>query len=169
MQKSRRATVGLGLSLVGVGVALLLAQWVGWDRFWPIFPILGGPAFLAGYAASDPRDPGLAFLGTGALLVGLFFFGFSLGQWEWGEMARLWPIWPLIGGLTFLALFLAQGRSRDPGLLGFSLAALAVGVVGLLVTHGLVGREVIKYWPLLLVLMGVTGLLAGLLRAVRRA
>ena len=89
-----------GLSLVGLGAALLLAQSIDWDRMWPVFPLLGGLVFLGSYVASGFRDGGLAFIGTGATLSGLLFFGFSFGFWKWDEMARLWPLFPLIGGLS---------------------------------------------------------------------
>jgi hypothetical protein len=169
MKRRNLSTVWGGLSLIALGIAFLVAQSIGWDRIWPLFPMLGGVAFFVAYAVSEEKDPGMIFLGTGALLVGLFFFGFTLGVWEWGEMSVLWPVFPLIGGVAFLAFFFAQGWSRDPGLLGLSLAALAVGVVGLLITHELLGRDIVKYWPLLLVLVGATGLLTGLLRAARGA
>jgi hypothetical protein len=166
--RDRYGVMWAGLGLIGLGVAFLVAQFIGWDKIWPIFPILGGLAFLGGYAAGGFRDAGLVFVGTLAVLVGVFFFGFSLGIWEWAQMADLWPAFPLIGGLGFVALFLAE-RGRDVGTLGVGCAAIIVGVVGLAVTLGLVGEGIVKLWPLLLVFVGLVGLVGGLLRAVRRA
>jgi hypothetical protein len=160
-------TVWAGLGLIGLGIALVVAQWIGWDRIWPLFPVLGGLGLLAAYLLTGSKDEGLVFLGVLALLVGLFFFGFTLGFWEWSQMAVLWPVLPLIGGVAFVALFLAQ-RSRDLGALGLGCAALIVGVVGLAFTYGLVGSDVWRFWPLLLILMGILGLVGGLLRAARR-
>ncbi len=168
MTRDRLTVVWTGLGLIGFGVAFLVAQLTGWDQVWPIFPILGGLAFFIGYAASGFRDGGLVFVGTGAILVGLFFFGFTLGRWEWEEMSRLWPVFPLIGGVAFLALFLAERTARDVGVLGVSLAALIVGGVGLAYTHGKVTGDIVKLWPLLLILVGLTALVNALFQRGRR-
>jgi hypothetical protein len=168
MTRDRLGVVSAGLGLIGFGVAFLVAQLIGWDRVWPIFPIAGGLAFFLGYAASGFRDGGLVFVGTGAVLVGVFFFGFSLGRWEWEEMSRLWPVFPLIGGVAFFALFLAERSARDIGVLGVSFAALIVGGVGLAYTHDMVAGDIIKLWPLLLILVGLATLANALIRGVRR-
>ena len=104
MPDDRRWMLTGGLTLIGLGVVFLFAQFIGWDRIWPLFPILGGLAALAGYLLSGFRDSGLVFLGVGAVLVGLFFFGFTLGYWEWSDMARLWPVFVLIGGVGIVRL-----------------------------------------------------------------
>jgi hypothetical protein len=156
-----------GLVLIGFGLVLLLAQWLGWERIWPIFPLLGGLAFFVGFMATGFREEGFVFVGTAATLVGLFFFGFSLGFWEWEDMARLWPAFAFIGGCAFFALFLAD-RKHDVGVLGVGCAAMIVGLVGLLITYGLLGSSIVKLWPLLLVLMGMIGLAGALFRVFRR-
>jgi hypothetical protein len=167
MEKERLGTVWAGLGLITVGIALVAAQWLGWDRLWPLFPAMGGVGLLAAYVLTGRKDEGLVFLGISALLVGLFFFGFTLGYWEWGQMADLWPVFPLIGGVAFLALFFAE-RTRDVGTLGVALAALIVGGVGLAFTYGLVNSDIWRFWPVLLIMMGVLSLVGGLLRASRR-
>lgn len=167
MTKQQQSALWTGLGLIGLGVAFLLAQFIGWDRIWPLFPLLGGLAFLAGYVASGFRDGGLVFVGVLAALIGLFFFGFSFGVWEWAQMADLWPVFPLIAGVAFLALFLAE-RPRDAGTLGVGCAALIVGAVGLAVTYGYLGADIWRLWPLLLVLAGVIGLVGALAQFLRR-
>lgn len=169
MKLDRLGVIAVGLGLIGFGLVILLANWIGWDRVWPIFPIIGGLAAFLGYAIGGFRDGGLAFLGTAAILVGLFFFGFVLGYWEWSEMAHLWPAFLLIGGVAFLALFVAERRGpRDIGVLGFGCAAIVAGLAGLAYTHGLIGSDVIKYWPLLIVLVGVVSLIGALVHWSRR-
>lgn len=167
MNRDRLGSVWLGLTFVGLGVMLLLAQWLGWGRLWPLFPLLGGLSFLVAYVLGGFRDAGLVFIGIAASLVGFFFLGFTLGYWEWGEMGRLWPVFPLIGGVAFCALFLAE-RPRDLGTLAVGVAALVVGIVGLGVTFGMLGKEVVKLWPLLLILMGLFGLASGVIGLLRR-
>lgn len=168
MSRDRLNVVWTGLGLIGFGIAFLVAQVIGWDQVWPIFPILGGLAFFFGYAASGFRDGGLVFVGTGAILVGVFLFGFTLGRWEWEEMERLWPVFPLIGGVAFFALFLADRGARDIGVLGVGLASLIVGGVGLAYTHDMVAGDVIKLWPLLVILVGLAALINALVQGARR-
>jgi hypothetical protein len=167
MNRDRLGAIWIGLSLIGFGIVFFLAQWIGWDQIWPIFPLLGGLAFVVGYVLTGFKDGGLVFVGTGAILVGLFLFGFTLGTWEWGEMQKLWPVFPLIGGLAFFALFLAE-RARDVGTLGVGCAAMVVGLVGLAVTFGFVGTQIVKLWPLLLVFVGLISLVGVLFRIFRR-
>jgi hypothetical protein len=159
--------VWTGLGLIGLGIAFLVAMAVGWDRFWPIFPVLGGLAFLVAYVGSRFRDSGLVWVGVAATLVGLFLFGFTLEVWKWEQMAELWPIFPLIAGIAFIATFLAE-RARDWGTLGVGLAGIIVGLVGLAYTIGGLKSEIWRYWPALLILVGVLGLVTGLFRRVRK-
>ena len=167
MTKQQQTALWTGLGFIGLGVAMVLAQLIGWDRIWPLFPLLGGLAFLVGYIATGFRETGFVFVGVLAVLVGLFFFGFSLGFWEWDEMSRLWPIFPLIAGIAFGALFLAE-RARDVGTLGVGCVGVIVGIVGLAVTYGYVAASVWRLWPVLLVLAGVLGLIGAVLQVLRR-
>lgn len=167
MTKQQQSALWTGLGFIGLGVAIMLAQLIGWDRIWPLFPLLGGLAFLVAYVASGLREGGFVFVGLLATLIGLFFFGFSLGFWEWADMQRLWPVFPLIAGVAFVALFFAE-RARDTGTLGVGCAAVIVGVAGLAVTYGYVGASIWRLWPLLLVLAGIIGLVGALLQFLRR-
>lgn len=169
MVRRSSGVLWVGLGLIGLGVALLVASFVGWDAIWPVFPLLGGLVFYAGFADSGFQDEGLAFVGTLAALLGLFFFGFTLGLWEWEEMERLWPVFILIAGVAFLVLFLAQRHGRDWGVLGLGLVAVVAGAVGLAIEYGVLGTAVVKYWPVLLVLAGALGLLTPLSRLLRRS
>jgi hypothetical protein len=155
MKYDRGGTAWAGLGLIGLGIAFLLAQAIGWDKVWPIFPIFGGLAALVGYATSGFKESGLVFVGVGATLVGLFFFGFTFGFWAWDDMGYLWPVFVLIGGVAFIALFLAE-RKRDWGTLGVGCAAFIVGIAGLAFTFGYVGKDIVKLWPLVLILVGVS-------------
>jgi hypothetical protein len=107
-------------------------------------------------------------VGTAAALLGLFFFGFTSGFWEWAEMVRLWPVFSLIGGAAFVVLFIAEGPGRDWGILGIGLAAIIVGGVGLAVTHNMISSDILVYWPALLILLGLVGLVGALIRGIRR-
>jgi len=167
MGRDRLGTMAVGLALISLGVAFLLAQWIGWGKIWPIFPLLGGLAFFGAYIGTGFQESGFIFVGTAAVLVGLFFFGFSFGVWEWDEMARLWPVFPIIGGVAFGVLFLADS-ARDWGVLGVGCAATIVGFGGLAFTFGLVGTQILDLLPLLLVLVGLFSLVGALLQIFRR-
>jgi hypothetical protein len=163
MKHDRGERIWTGVGLIVAGVLFAIATFADWDRVWPLFPLAAGVAFWVGYFVSGARDGGLAFVGTAALLIGLFFFGFTLGYWDWEEMAQLWPVFVLIGGVSFLALFIAErrGAGRDLGVLGLALAALIAGVAGLLYTSGQLNEDIWKYWPVLIILIGVLALIGA--------
>jgi len=165
----RRGTMILAIILILVGVYLLLGELdIGipdWDVVWPVLPFAGGLAFLGAYAFGRQRDPGHVFLGTAATLVGLLFFFVTLGPLEYSDLETWWPVFALIGGIAFLAQWLAAGL-RDWGALFLGLVALVVGGAGLAVTLQLLGPQTAallpKLWPALLVLVGLIVLLRAL-------
>ncbi|MGE5530478.1 MAG: LiaI-LiaF-like domain-containing protein [Patescibacteria group bacterium] len=153
------ARLVFGVVLILLGVIFLLPNLdlplFGWGNIWPFFIILGGLAFLLGWVLSPGHDEGLAFVGTGTLLVGVFLALFAWDILSWWEMGKWWPGFPLIGGLAFLALW-AAGRAEDPGVLVPALGGIAIGGVAFLFTFGLVGLEIAaRWWPLLIMALGV--------------
>ena len=153
----RRGSVFGGLIIIAIGVWFLMSS-LGVNlpnigNMWPVFPVLGGLAFLGAYLFGDERDSGFLIPGVGGLLTGVFFFMFTFGIYEWGEMGRLWPVFPLIGGVAFLAMFFAE---RDGGLLVPALGGIAVGIVGLLATTiGFSLAWLGTYWPVILIILGI--------------
>jgi hypothetical protein len=147
----------------------------GLGQLWPGFIMLGGLLFLADYAFGGRRDSDQVFVGTAALLVGAFFFLFTFGVRvpvpplddgvRWADMGILWPVFVLIGGVAFLAQWLAQPGHR--GARNMSLIALLVGAVALALNFSAapdIVEQIVRLWPLLLVAAG----LQMLLRAFRR-
>lgn len=169
--KDRTGAIVPGIILILLGLFFLMQQLapdlLGWDSIWPAFPTLAGVAFLGGWLVSRDRDPGLLFVGTGATLVGLFFFFFTLGVFEWAEMGKLWPAFPIIGGLAFLVMFVG-GRFRDWGAAGVGCVAILVGVIASGFTLFGLPRSLIaaliKLWPLSLILIGLFALISAFLR-----
>lgn len=175
----RRKSIFPALVLILLGLWFLAGnlgvRLPGMEAMWPIFPLGGGLLFLGGYVL-DRRDPGLLFLGLAATLIGAFFFLFTLrvplpvgGMQEgvrWDDMGKLWPAFVVIGGMAFIALFLAQPHRDWPV---FSLGALAVivGWVAFLFTLGWlpgdIGRRLAQLWPLLLIVLGLAALLQAVL------
>lgn len=170
-RSDRTSAVIWGLILIVVGGWLLLDTLgfglPGLDRMWPIFPTLVGMAFFVGWLfSSDKRgNYGIAIPGTINLLIGLFFFGFTLGFFRWSDMAYLWPVFPLIVGIAFVvawvfSLFSAWGLLIPGGITG------TVGIVGLAFTLGhldnLYLNLLTRGWPVLVILVGVVLLFQSL-------
>lgn len=154
---------GLGLGLFFFAITLGPVRWKDLDIWWPFFPTLFGFVFVAMYVLGRDRDPGMLIPGIGSLLTGIFFLLMTLGPLQLNDLGRMWPIFPLIGGLAFLATWLAD---RDAGgLLFFGLAGIVTGTGALLVTYDLVrARVLIDAWPLVLIAVGALFVGQALLR-----
>ena len=146
--------------LLAAGTWFLL-QRLGFDlpnffaALWPIFPFMFGFAFLVTFISGEEKDPGLVWPGTFGVLLGAFFFLFSFGVFRWDDMSELWPAFPLIVGLSFVATWIA-GKCRKAALLVPATINIAVGVVGLGFTLGLIDRRTLNMlWPLALVAIGL--------------
>ena len=168
-----RGAIVPGLVLIALGGWFLAdalgVRLPGLGDLWPIFPLGFGIAMLAQYFVNGRRDEGLIFTGVTGVLVGAFFLAITLGPLGWGDLGRLWPIFPLIGGLAFLAQWLARPSER--GLLVPALLGLAVGGIALLFTLDLLGegagRLLANFWPVVLILLGVA-LLANYMLSGRK-
>jgi hypothetical protein len=175
--QTRRGAIFPGLILILIG-AWLLARNLGVEllplkgdlsALWPGFLLLGGLAFLSQFLLGGRRDDGLVFVGVAATLVGLFFFAFTFGYLAWGDMGRYWPVFVLIGGLAFLAQWLVRPTQRE--LLIPAFIALIVGFVALALTLRVVNPaladQIVKLWPVLLILAGLLTLGSYFLRTNR--
>ena len=176
-RRSRSGTIAWGLILIALGGWFLLSN-LGFNlpsmaQMWPLFVLVPGILFLAGYIFGEDHDPGLAFVGSAATLLGVFFFMTTLGigGLETSDMGRLWPVYPLIGGVAFLVQWVAGGF-RDWGLLIPAAVALLVGLVGL--SAVVVGEQatfltlLAKGWPVILIIIGLSLLVGYLVEQNRR-
>ena len=176
-EASRRRLGALvpGLILILLGVWFLLDNFgliqINMGQLWPVFPLLFGLAMLVTGALRGRRgrmDDGAIMVGVWGTLIGLFFFLFTLGAVSWDQMGLLWPTFPLIGGLGFLAAFLASGL-RDWGMLIVGGIATLVGVLGYVFTYGVLSPNfaqfVLPYLaPALLILAGIGIVVSALTR-----
>jgi len=168
---SRSGNVIGGSILIAIGIWFLLSAF-GVDlprigSLWPIFPTLGGLAFIAAYMASSGRNAGLLVPGVGGFLLGVFFFLITVGPFRWRDMDSLWPVFPLIGGITFVVVWWADGQ-RERGLLVPAGLGMGVGVVGLVATlGGLRASLIARLWPVILVVVGVYLLTQGFVAGSR--
>ena len=83
-------------------------------RYWPVFPLILGAAFMALYLAGGMREQALlipAFISGGA---GLFSLPFTLGVMRGTVLRQVLQFWPLLLLLVGLMLLLGP-RSQEPG------------------------------------------------------
>lgn len=157
---NRRGAVVPGLLLIALGAWLLAVtlgvRLPGLEKLWPGFVIAFGLACLVEFLAGGRRSQGLVFVGVAAALLGGFFLAFTLGPLAWADLRQWWPALVLIGGLAFLAQWLARPAER--GLLVPAGLALLAGAAALAVTLGRVradvAEQIVKLWPLLLIAVG---------------
>jgi Domain of unknown function (DUF5668) len=171
--RNRRGAVIPGLLLIALG-AWLLAGTLGvhlpsFETLWPLFLVVFGLAFLIQFFADGRHNEGLVFTGVAAILLGGFFLAITLGPLSWNDLGRWWPAFVVIGGLAFLAQWLARPGQR--GLLVPAGLALLVGLGALALTLRLVradvAEQVTRLWPVLLIVLGL-GLLANYVVSSRR-
>ncbi len=167
---NRRSAILPGLLLILLG-AWLLARNLdlpvpGFDTLWPGFLVLFGLGALGQYFAGGRRDEGLVFVGVAGTLLGAFFLTITLGYLRWGDLGVYWPVFVLIGGVGFLAQWLA--KPSDRGLLVPAVMGLLVGGVAITFTRGLLdpalAEQAGRLWPLGLIAFGVVLLISYLRR-----
>jgi len=137
----------------------------GWGQIWPVLPLGAGIALLVSLFWGRGRDPGKAFLGTAAILVGLVFFFVTLGPLTYRDLGDWWPVFVLIAGVSFLAQWMAA-RFRDWGALFLAIFALVLGGATLAARFEVFGpdtQELLpQLWPALIILLGFFVLLRAI-------
>jgi hypothetical protein len=171
-QVSNGATVA-GIMLIVLGLVFFVATQgafnLDWENIWPIFPMLVGAGILAMAFTSDNSAgrAGAVIGGTIPLLVGAFFFSITTGVFDWSDMGTLWPVFPIIVGLAFVAGYFA-GNREQPGLLWPAAIIGGTGLVFLFITTTSVGYGIIgQLWPLALIAVGVLMLVPRIWRTTR--
>jgi len=148
----------MGIVFIAVGIVFLMVSnriLLGWENVWPIFP-LGLGALLLRFFRSR-RAPWLMFFGTSGLLLGVFLMMFTLGILQWDALDTLWPIFPMIAGVAFLAES-AANVDGTPSLIVGSAIILFTAAAFLLETGAVnprVASPFVRFWPLVLILAGV--------------
>jgi hypothetical protein len=147
----------LGVVLVLIGLLFLFVSnnlILSWKHVWPLFPLLGGIFFLKLYTVRKKGE--ILFAGISLFLVGILFLLFTFNILEWTRMHSLWPTFPLVGGVAFLAL--ASTREHPTSSLIVGIAAILFALVSFLhaggVISGRVAEPFIRLWPLLLIIAG---------------
>ncbi|MFL7794258.1 MAG: hypothetical protein AB8I69_19100 [Anaerolineae bacterium] len=157
MDRRRRSSLATGLVLILIGALIFAAQLVpGWETWlqWPLFIIgIGAVLLIIGLLT---RVPGLA---VPACIVGgiggLLYYQNATGDWD--SWAYAWALIPGFVGVGIIVAGLLGGRFRKPLREGGQLILISLvmflafgsflGLIGL----GPLG----KYWPVLLIALGV--------------
>ena len=171
-QVSNGATVA-GIVLIVLGLVFFVVTQgafdLNWSNIWPIFPMLvgGGILTMAFSADSNAARAGITIGGTIPLLVGAFFFAVTMDLFSWGDMGTLWPVFPIIVGLAFIAGYFA-GNREQPGLLWPAAIFGGTGLIFLAITGTSIGYGVLaQLWPIILIAAGVLMLVPRLWRTAR--
>ncbi len=149
----------LGLSLALAGLLFLLVSngipWFGWDAVWPVFLLLTGGVLLKIF--SDKKGPEQLFGGLVLIFLGFFLLLFTAGLQPWGAMVRLWPTFPMITGISFLAMAGVRRRSIGTFIAGISAVVLSIACYAY--TSGAIREDIaapfVRLWPLVLIASGV--------------
>ena len=159
MSKSK-GTPTLGIILVIVGLALLLNALDLYDFHWSYILIIIGAAFFV--LAFTGKDKGAVFPGAILLLLGLFYLlrhYYILDD----SMRYLWPVFPAMVGIAFLALYIF--RPSDWGLLIPAGILLFFGIAGLGHSYRYwyysPWELLWRYWPLALIAVGARLIVTG--------
>ncbi len=163
MNAGRRLPLVGGLLLIVVGGVLLAAELIpGWEiEFtWPwIIIAVGIGLFVLGLLTGQPDMviPACIVAGVG----GILYYQDASGNWEsWGY---LWPVIPACIGIGTILAGLLRGdlrRALREG--GKSILFGAVAFVIMAAIFGVLG-EWGSYWPVVLILAGVVGVIWALL------
>ncbi|MGD0338550.1 MAG: hypothetical protein ABSB78_07150 [Bacteroidota bacterium] len=139
-------TAGIILISLGIIFLILNATELGWRHLWPLVMILGGIGFIVLYAR-DRKNFGVLMPASILIVIGVIFTVYAWLGWEY--MNTLWPLFIAAPGIGFFAMYVFG--PHDTGLL--IPAFILTGIAGIFL---LVIYDKGEYWPVLLILIGLT-------------
>lgn len=173
MNAARRSTLAGGIVLILLGILFLTAQlfpdmwsWIGPDN-WPLIVIgVGALLLIIGAVAGAPEMAVPAFIV--AAVGGLLYWQIATGNWA--SWAYAWPLIPAAAGLGAIVTGLWK-RQWSKVRSGASLLVIMLIVFAILaaVFGTWFDRPVIlqRYWPVLLILLGLIVMVDYFVRARR--
>ena len=117
---------GIILILIGVGAILnniFNIRFFTIGELWPIFVLIPGLSFEAGYF-SRGKEPGLLVPGGILTTIGVLFFFETFTNWHFSEYT--WPVYLLAVAIGLFQLYLFGGRKRGLLVPVFILTTIAV-------------------------------------------
>jgi len=146
-----------GASLILLGLFLLIGEFVEltWtEHFWPIFLLLGGLLFYAGYFSGNRRRAGgeaLLFPGTYLIVLGALFLLLNFIGWKF--MKYLWPTFILGVAVSLWVIFLFTPAEKTAGR-----KTLRSNIVALTLVSAALYLMTLKaafLWPAAIIIIGI--------------
>ncbi len=168
MNRSQRSGLVMGVFLILLGGLFLAWQlgWLGtfelnWAHSWPLIIIGVGVLILVlGLASGDPESaiPATIIGGIGGILY------WQNATNNWGSWSYIWSLIPGLVGLGMLISWVLGNRKK--GVINEGLTTIMISLVLFAIFGAFFGAfsglgELQKYWPLLLVLVGLYVLVRG--------
>ncbi|MGE5598251.1 MAG: LiaI-LiaF-like domain-containing protein [Bacteroidota bacterium] len=107
------AFVGAAIFLTGVFFIPFAWGMVAWHQmavWWPVFPFIGGLAFLVLWAAGRGKEPGILVPACGGILTGLAALPLTAGWIAPAVVADWWPAGLIVLGAGILLRHAAGGK-----------------------------------------------------------
>lgn len=161
MDEKRGVQLSFGLMFIAAGLLFLaistglIGHLYSW---WPLFVMVPG-LFLLLLSFSSRSARGAVFPGTIVTLVGLLFLAW-FNHWFSIDMTRFWPVFPCIVGFAFVMLYIFEPGAS--GVLVPAFILLTISVVFFGINYGKLGRGILAYWPVLLVVIGLASIVRSL-------
>jgi hypothetical protein len=117
-----------GIILIAIGIAAMLSNVFNihlftMSRLWPLFVLVPGLCFEAGYF-SRMKEPGLLVPGGILTTIGTLFLFETYTNWSFAEYT--WPVYPLAVAIGLFQLYLFGGRKFGLLVPVFILTAVSV-------------------------------------------
>ena len=168
MSDKKKSSIFPGLMLILIGSIILFNKLfpgvLDWRHIYPLILVILGLLMISSVYFKNKSDKGAVFPGTILFLIGLFFLLRNFGLVEYYYVREVWPIFIIIFGLAFLALFIA--KPSDPGNLIPAGILLFLGVVSLLNKLFIIDLKVwdivADFWQVILIVIGVSFIVGSL-------
>lgn len=142
-------TAGIILIILGTAFLILNAADIHWRHFWPLVIILGGIGFIALFL-HDRKNFGVLMPASIFFIIGALFTVCSWYGWE--LMSTLWPFFIAAPGIGFFAMYTFGPHENGLLIPAFFLTGFAFILL-------LAEYDKGEYWPVLLILIGLTMIL----------
>lgn len=164
MTHARRSGIGVGVALIVVGALFLVGQFVpglwGWvtPGSWPLL-VIGAGVFLLllGLIIGAPGMAVPACIVGG--IGGLLYWQNATGNWE--SWAYAWALIPCFVGIGIMLAELLEGKFRTALVAGgwpILVGLIMFAIFGSFLGGPAVLQQYARYWPVLLILLGVLSL-----------
>lgn len=152
--RKQLTSIFLGAVLIFAGLILFLEKldllFFTWFEIYPVILLL---LATFSYLSVSQQNKNAVFWGTCFAVIGLFFLLRNYGFVEFMWTVPLYTVFAVAPGLGLVALFLV--KPDDWGVLIPGGFLLLIGGVGIAQAIGMDPNDILAYWPVLLILLGL--------------